>query len=247
MPALRGENGLPGDFSGFYDETADVLAAADVLRAEPGVDPARLFLAGHSVGGTLALLAAMSTNVFRAAASFSGSPDARAFFRRFPDDIRFDAGDPLEFDMRSAVCFAESFKCPVLMLHGSGEGGSEAAVRLTVERARAVGLDVRRGVVEDQSRRCREALRAVFLQGLRGEGRGPSASPPCGGIGVRSGAAHVGEHCGVVTSLRAIWRGKRPAFTPAALPCAGHRASAAAWPPRHRQSCRRRWRASLRA
>ena len=34
------------------------------------------------------------------------------------------------------------------MLQCSREGGSEAAVRLTAERARAVGLDVRRGVVE---------------------------------------------------------------------------------------------------
>jgi hypothetical protein len=50
--------------------------------------------------------------------------------------------------MRSAARFAQSFKCPVLMPCGSGEGGSEAAVRLTAERARAVGLDARRGVVE---------------------------------------------------------------------------------------------------
>ncbi len=148
MPAVRGENGLPGSFSGFYDETADVLAAAELLDAQPGVDPARVFLAGHSVGGTLTLLAAMSTHRFRAAAAFSGNPDARAFFHRFPEDIRFDAEDPREFDMRSAVCFAESFKCPLLLLHGSAEHGSDAAVRLTVERARAAGLSVRRGVIE---------------------------------------------------------------------------------------------------
>ena len=134
MPALRAENGLAGSFSGFYDETADVLAAAQVLRAQPGVDPARLFLAGHSVGGTLTLLAAMSTSLFRAAASFSGNPDAWAFFRRFPEDIRFNAADPLEFDMRSAACFAESFKCPMLLLHGSESAarmrpsGSQSAV-----------------------------------------------------------------------------------------------------------------------
>ena len=148
MPALRGENGLPGSFSGFYDETADVLAAAQVLRTQPGVDPARMFLAGHSVGGTLTLLAAMSTPLFRAAASFSGNPDARAFFRRFPEDIRFNTADPLEFDMRSAACFAQSFKCPVLLLHGSGEHGSDAAIRLTVERSQAVGLNVQRGVID---------------------------------------------------------------------------------------------------
>ena len=83
MPALRGENGLPGDFSGFYDETSDVLAAADVLRAQPGVDPERLYLAGHSVGGTLTLLAAMASPMFRAASAFSGSADARTSSRIF--------------------------------------------------------------------------------------------------------------------------------------------------------------------
>ena len=148
MPAVRGENGLPGDFSGFYDETADVLAAADVLRSDPGVDPARLYLAGHSVGGTLTMLAAMSAPLFRAAASFSGNPDARAFFRRFPEDVRFDTADSLEFDMRSAACFAQSLKCPMLLLHGSGEHGADASVRLTVERAEAAGLSVSRGVVD---------------------------------------------------------------------------------------------------
>jgi dipeptidyl aminopeptidase/acylaminoacyl peptidase len=148
MPALRGENGLPGNFSGFYDETADVLAAAEVLRAQPGVDPARLFLAGHSIGGTLTLLSAMSSPSFRGAASFSGNPDARAFFRHFPEDIRFDTADPQEFDMRSAACFAESFKCPVLLLHGSGEHSSDAAIRLTVQRSQAAGLKVQNGVIE---------------------------------------------------------------------------------------------------
>jgi dipeptidyl aminopeptidase/acylaminoacyl peptidase len=148
MPALRGENGLPGNFSGFYDETADVLAAAEVLRAQPGVDPARLFLAGHSVGGTLTLLGAMSTRLFRAAASFSGNPDARAFFHRFPEDIRFNAADALEFDMRSAACFAESFKCPMLLLHGSSEHGADRAIRLTVARSQAAGLNVQRGVID---------------------------------------------------------------------------------------------------
>jgi dipeptidyl aminopeptidase/acylaminoacyl peptidase len=148
MPALRAENGLPGAFSGFYDETADVLAAAEHLRALPGIDAERLFLAGHSIGGTLTMLAAMSTPVFRAAASFSGNPDARAFFRRFPEDVRFDTADPLEFDMRSAACFAGSFKCPVLMLHASKEHSSDKTIRLTVERARAAGLNVQRGVID---------------------------------------------------------------------------------------------------
>src|SRR5439155_25111145 len=41
---LRGENGLPGFFSMFYDEIEDVLAAADYLAKVPSVDPKRLYV-----------------------------------------------------------------------------------------------------------------------------------------------------------------------------------------------------------
>jgi alpha-beta hydrolase superfamily lysophospholipase len=37
---------------------ADAVAAVRVARAQPGIDPARAFLLGHSLGGTLAPLAA---------------------------------------------------------------------------------------------------------------------------------------------------------------------------------------------
>ena len=60
-PMLRAENGQPGWYSMFYDEVDDVLAAAEVLAKTPGVDPKRIFVAGHSVGGTLAMLSAMTS------------------------------------------------------------------------------------------------------------------------------------------------------------------------------------------
>lgn len=56
IPVLRGEQGLPGDFTMFYDEVDDVKSAADYLRHEPRVDSTRLYLAGHSTGGTLTML-----------------------------------------------------------------------------------------------------------------------------------------------------------------------------------------------
>ncbi|MGO7420819.1 alpha/beta hydrolase family protein, partial [Rhizobium ruizarguesonis] len=65
MPSLRGENGQMGNFSGFYDEVDDVLAATERLAHLPGVDPERLFIAGHSIGGTLTMLTAMTTHKFR--------------------------------------------------------------------------------------------------------------------------------------------------------------------------------------
>ena len=121
IPSMRGENGQKGNFSGFYDEVDDVLSASDRLRHLPGVDPHRMFLAGHSVGGTLAMLAAMSARRFRAATPISGNPDAFAFFNRYPQDIRFDDKNPREFQMRSPVCYAHSFKCPMKLMHGSEE------------------------------------------------------------------------------------------------------------------------------
>ncbi|WP_062012917.1 S9 family peptidase [Aureimonas sp. AU4] len=147
MPTMRGENGQPGDFSAFYDETDDVLAAADALRARPGVDPARVFVSGHSVGGTLTLLSALAGD-FRGAAALSPSPDTRLFFQRFAEDIPFDASDPREVEMRSAVCFASGFRCPVLMSHGDREARSSRSIDLTVARARAAGTRAEHRVVE---------------------------------------------------------------------------------------------------
>ena len=76
IPVLRGEEGQPGNFTMFYDEVDDVVNAAAYLRKQFYVDPNQLFVAGHSTGGTLTMLAAMTFPHFRAAASFSGSPDA---------------------------------------------------------------------------------------------------------------------------------------------------------------------------
>lgn len=142
VPAFRAENGQKGAFSGFYDETDDVLAAARVLAAQPDVDPSRVFVSGHSVGGTLTLLASLSTKLFRGASSFSGNPSAYAFFKRFPEDIRFDTSDPREFEMRSAVCYATSLKCPLLIQHGTEETRSTQMSELTLSRARAAGLPI---------------------------------------------------------------------------------------------------------
>jgi dipeptidyl aminopeptidase/acylaminoacyl peptidase len=140
IPSMRGENGQKGNFSGFYDEVDDVLAASDRLRHLPGVDPHRMFLAGHSVGGTLAMLTAMSTKRFRAVAPMSGNPDAFAFFSRYPQDIRFDDKNPREFQMRSPVCYAHSFKCPMRVTHGVEEIHFVTRLALLSKRAVAGGV-----------------------------------------------------------------------------------------------------------
>ncbi|WFU09828.1 alpha/beta fold hydrolase [Rhizobium sp. CB3090] len=148
IPSMRGENGQKGNFSGFYDEVSDVLAASDRLRHLPGVDPHRLFLAGHSIGGTLAMLAAMSAKRFRAAAPMSGNPDAFAFFHRYPEDVRFNTKNPREFQMRSPICYAHSFKCPLKVMHASEEVTLQARAALLSKRALAGGVKMELATVQ---------------------------------------------------------------------------------------------------
>lgn len=141
-PMVRGENGLPGSYSMFFHEVDDVLAAADVLAKLPYVDPKRLYVSGHSVGGTLTLLAAMTSDRFRAAAAFSGSPDQVSWARGQEELVPFAPDDRREYQMRSPLAFPRSFRCPVRMYYGSRESFFAASTEKTAGLAKAAGLDV---------------------------------------------------------------------------------------------------------
>ncbi|MCW8280489.1 MULTISPECIES: alpha/beta hydrolase family protein [Agrobacterium] len=141
LPSFRGENGQNGNYSGFYDETSDALAAATYLENLPGIDRARFFIAGHSNGGTLTLLAAMSRK-FRAAAPISAGVNSWRYFNRYSEEICFDETDEREFIMRSAVCFGPSLKCPTLLLRGTEERPFDADHQLFVDRALTSGFKI---------------------------------------------------------------------------------------------------------
>ncbi|KXG88005.1 alpha/beta hydrolase family protein [Agrobacterium bohemicum] len=141
LPSFRGENGQKGNYSGFYDETSDALAAASYLENLPGIDQDRLFLAGHSNGGTLTLLASM-TRKFRAAVPMSAGVNSWRYFNRYSDELCFDDGNPQEFIMRSSVCFGPSLKCPTLLLRGTEERPFDADHKLLMERVRSAGMQI---------------------------------------------------------------------------------------------------------
>lgn len=142
MPALRGENGQAGTYSMFYNEVTDVLQAANTLARVPYVDANHIYIAGHSVGGTLVQLCALTSSRFRAAASFSGAPDALAWSKGQPEVVPFDAGQKREFEMRSPLAFAGSFKCPARLFYGDQEEWCAAPSQGTAQIAKAKGLDV---------------------------------------------------------------------------------------------------------
>ena len=75
FPSLRGGNANPGGKEYFLGEVEDVLAAAEFVARLPYVDPAQIYLGGHSTGGTLALLVAESSGRFKSV--FALAPVAR--------------------------------------------------------------------------------------------------------------------------------------------------------------------------
>jgi dienelactone hydrolase/Fe-S cluster assembly iron-binding protein IscA len=121
LPSWRGENDNPGRFEMFYGEVDDALAAIDYLRALPYVDPARIYVVGHSTGGTVALLAAeMAGDKVRAAFSFGGAPDVARIVGdgKGWGNTPFDYRDQQEVRLRSAIHFVGALKPPTWYFEG---------------------------------------------------------------------------------------------------------------------------------
>jgi dipeptidyl aminopeptidase/acylaminoacyl peptidase len=151
MPTMRGENGQHGVFTMYYNEVDDVIYAAEYLRSQSFVDPDQMFVAGYSVGGVLALLAAEIYPYFRAAASISGSPD-QALYLKYAKGARlnapFDPDDLREVQLRSPLAYAASFKCPIRLYYGTEEAYYTFVQARTAEIARAHGVDAQAIAVE---------------------------------------------------------------------------------------------------
>ncbi|WP_437945008.1 prolyl oligopeptidase family serine peptidase [Sorangium sp. So ce296] len=117
----RAENDNPGDYELYYGEVDDLLALRDHVAKRPYVDPDRIYLAGHSSGGTLVLLAAERSDGFRAAFSIGGSPLFRDPASYDPyGGVPFDPTDAAEVLLRSAAPFVRSIRRPTFYFEGSG-------------------------------------------------------------------------------------------------------------------------------
>jgi len=115
-PSLRGGNDNPGSPEGFYGEVDDVLAAADYLAAQPFVDPDRIYLAGHSTGGTLVLLAAAASERFKAIFSFGPVDDIQLYGQ---ENLPFDMTNTKEVELRSPAQWMHAIKTPTFIFEGT--------------------------------------------------------------------------------------------------------------------------------
>ena len=116
FPSLRGGNDNPGTKEGFLGEVDDVMAAADFLAKQEYVDANRIYLGGHSTGGTLVLLVAECGDRFRAVFSFGPAADVAGY----PDDfLPFDTSNPRELELRSPGRWLSSIKVPVYVIEGT--------------------------------------------------------------------------------------------------------------------------------
>ena len=119
FPSLRGGNTNPGIKEGFLGEVDDVLAAADYLARQESVDPKRIYLGGHSTGGTLVLLVAEATDRFRAVFSFGPASDVSYYPSEF---IPFDTSNPREVKLRSPGPWLGSIHGPTFVFEGIRQG-----------------------------------------------------------------------------------------------------------------------------
>jgi len=117
FPSLRGGNDNPGIKESFLGEVDDIVAAADYLARQESVDPSRIYLGGHSTGGTLVLLVAESTDRFRAVFSFGPVSDVSNYSSEYTP---FDKSNPREVALRSPGRWLSSIKSPTFVIEGTG-------------------------------------------------------------------------------------------------------------------------------
>ena len=119
FPSLRGGNDNPGRREGFFGEVDDVLAATDYLATQDYVDPNRIYLGGHSTGGTMVMLVAESSDRYRAVFSFGPVDNVRGYPSEF---LHFDTSNPKEFSLRSPGKWLHSVQSPLFVFEGTNQG-----------------------------------------------------------------------------------------------------------------------------
>lgn len=128
-PSFRGGCGNPGNYETLFGEVDDIASAYDYAASLSYVDPNRIYLGGHSTGGTRALLASEYTDKFRAVFAF-GAVDKIEYHNN--SQFTFDTDNKEEYKMRSPIYWLDNVKSPTFLIEGSD--GNSANLK-NIERA----------------------------------------------------------------------------------------------------------------
>lgn len=126
FPSLRGGNGNPGKHEAMLGEVDDVLAAYNFLASQPWVDPKRIYLGGHSTGGTLALLTAEMSDSFRAIFSFGPLASAIEYGNGWIFPVDFSQYPKSETLVRTPAYWLNSITTPTFVIEGVYDGNIDA-------------------------------------------------------------------------------------------------------------------------
>ncbi len=139
LPTWRGENGNQGDFEMCFGEVDDAVAATNYLASRKDIDKNNIFGAGHSIGGTIVMLAAELTPKLRKVAACGGFPDMAAAGKAY-ELAPFDDHNNEERELRSPALHIKDLNCPMLLLFGTNDRGDtffyEQAQKLVSEAQR---------------------------------------------------------------------------------------------------------------
>jgi dienelactone hydrolase len=149
-PSWRGENENPGDFELFYGEVNDLNNAVDYAASLSYVDTNRIYLAGHSTGGTMALLTTLVSKKLRATFSFGGAPDIRAVVADGAGygNTPYNYKSAKESAVRSAINYVEDIKSPIFYFEGEESFYSKYAMKME-QKAKKAGKPFKAFIVPD--------------------------------------------------------------------------------------------------
>jgi acetyl esterase/lipase len=134
FPSLRGGNDNPGLKEGFLGEVEDVLAAAEFLAKQEYVDGKRIYLGGHSTGGTLALLVAEVSSRFRAVFAYGPVGDVAGYGAE-SGFLPFDLSNRQEVKLRSPGYWLGSVQSPVWVFEGAQGRSNISSVRAMAKKS----------------------------------------------------------------------------------------------------------------
>ena len=117
-PSTRGGNNNPGYVEALYGEVDDILHARAYLAKQPFVDPRRIYVGGHSTGGSMVLLLAAAESGWRGVISIGPAAYTKNYGAKA---LPYDVTKSRENTLRSPARWLHLIRSPTFVFEGTKE------------------------------------------------------------------------------------------------------------------------------